>query len=121
MTDTQGAAVVPKHRSSHEPSPIFGVPNPLIPEGETAEPDSNSSSIASSSTVVAPSPSIWGRIHSIVTYTPQRCRYDPANPPGFSVPLNLLFGFATTFTVANLYYKYARIFSRDYLSRGLHD
>ena len=51
-------------------------------------------------------PSTWGKIYAIVTYTPKRCRYDPANPPGFSMSLNLLFGFAATFTVANLYYNH---------------
>lgn len=48
----------------------------------------------------------WRKIYAVVTYTPHRCRYDPANPPGFSMPLNLLFGFAGTFTVANLYYNH---------------
>ncbi|KAL9130884.1 MAG: hypothetical protein Q9217_001034 [Psora testacea] len=41
-----------------------------------------------------------------ITYIPKRCRYDPDNPPGFSMGLNLLFGFAATFTVANLYYNH---------------
>ncbi|MCJ1417288.1 hypothetical protein MMC32_003630 [Xylographa parallela] len=49
---------------------------------------------------------LWVNLYSIVSYTPKRCRYDPANPPGFSMPLNLLFGFAATFTVANLYYNH---------------
>ncbi|MCJ1389110.1 hypothetical protein MMC18_001964 [Xylographa bjoerkii] len=49
---------------------------------------------------------LWVKCYSIVSYTPKRCRYDPANPPGFSMPLNLLFGFAATFTVANLYYNH---------------
>ncbi|MCJ1385639.1 hypothetical protein MMC17_008762 [Xylographa soralifera] len=50
--------------------------------------------------------SFWVKLYAIVSYTPKRCRYDPANPPGFSMPLNLLFGFAATFTVANLYYNH---------------
>ena len=33
-----------------------------------------------------------------------RCRYDSKNPPKLNLPLNLLFAFAATFTVANLYY-----------------
>ena len=45
-------------------------------------------------------------IYALLTYTPQRCRYDPETPPGFSIWLNLLFGFAATFTVANLYYNH---------------
>ncbi|KAL3482067.1 MFS general substrate transporter, partial [Aspergillus californicus] len=37
-------------------------------------------------------------------WTPPRCRWDPENPPKFNILLNLLFAFAGTFTVANLYY-----------------
>ncbi|KAJ8058335.1 hypothetical protein OCU04_012527 [Sclerotinia nivalis] len=44
----------------------------------------------------------WG----LITYTPKRCRYDPESPPKFSMALNLLFAFACTFTVANLYYSH---------------
>ena len=46
------------------------------------------------------------RFIEILCYTPRRCRYDPSNPPPFSMALNLLFGFAATFTVANLYYNH---------------
>ncbi|KAH8665760.1 major facilitator superfamily transporter [Tricladium varicosporioides] len=41
-----------------------------------------------------------------ITWTPKRCRWDPDSPPKFSLSLNLLFGFAGTFTVANLYYNH---------------
>ncbi|KAF7951801.1 hypothetical protein EAE96_007099 [Botrytis aclada] len=44
----------------------------------------------------------WG----VITYTPKRCRYDVDNPPKFSLWMNLLFAFACTFTVANLYYSH---------------
>jgi hypothetical protein len=50
--------------------------------------------------------SLWARIYSIITYTPQRCRWDAEKPPVFSMPLNILFGFAGAFTVANLYYSH---------------
>ncbi|KAG4440001.1 hypothetical protein IFR05_004515 [Cadophora sp. M221] len=46
------------------------------------------------------------RIWRIVSWTPKRCRWDPESPPKFSMGLNLLFGFAATFTVANLYYNH---------------
>lgn len=49
---------------------------------------------------------IWQRIYSIIAYTPKRCRYNPDKPFEFSMPLNLLFGFAGAFTVANLYYSH---------------
>jgi hypothetical protein len=38
------------------------------------------------------------------TYTPERVRWDPENPPQFSMGLNVLFAFAGCFTVACLYY-----------------
>ncbi|KAF4632463.1 hypothetical protein G7Y89_g5676 [Cudoniella acicularis] len=41
-----------------------------------------------------------------ITWTPKNCRWDPESPPKFSMGLNLLFGFAGTFTVANLYYNH---------------
>ena len=50
--------------------------------------------------------SIWYRIYLFISYTPKRCRYNPEKPFGFSMALNLLFGFAATFTVANLYYNH---------------
>ncbi|KAL8660002.1 MAG: hypothetical protein Q9202_006856 [Teloschistes flavicans] len=51
-------------------------------------------------------PTRWQRVLNLILYTPKRCRYDPTNPPRFSLPLNLLFGFAGAFTVANLYYSH---------------
>ncbi|PQE25862.1 major facilitator superfamily transporter protein [Rutstroemia sp. NJR-2017a BBW] len=42
----------------------------------------------------------------VLTWMPKRCRYDPESPPQFSMMLNLLFAFACTFTVANLYYSH---------------
>lgn len=35
---------------------------------------------------------------------PKRLQWDPAKPPEFTLLLNLIFGFAATFSVANLYY-----------------
>lgn len=49
---------------------------------------------------------VWQKIYNIITYTPKRCRYNPEKPFEFSLPLNLLFGFAAAFTVANLYYSH---------------
>jgi hypothetical protein len=34
---------------------------------------------------------------NLVTWTPKRCRWDPQSPPQFSMGLNLLFGFVSTF------------------------
>ena len=61
----------------------------------------------SDSTVVEPNtPSKWTRLIKIISYTPERCRYDNDKPAPFSISLNLLFAFAATFTVANLYYNH---------------
>ncbi|KAJ5287818.1 hypothetical protein N7478_003504 [Penicillium angulare] len=37
-------------------------------------------------------------------WAPSWCRWNKENPPSFGLPLNFLFAFAGTFTVANLYY-----------------
>ncbi|KAI9699888.1 MAG: hypothetical protein M1820_006950 [Bogoriella megaspora] len=50
--------------------------------------------------------SLWKKAYEIVTWTPPRCRWNPEQPPVFSMPLNILFGFAGAFTVANLYYNH---------------
>jgi len=47
---------------------------------------------------------LWRRTLSILNWMPKRCRYDPENPPKFTNSMNILLAFATTFTVANLYY-----------------
>ncbi|KAJ2980934.1 hypothetical protein NUW58_g6814 [Xylaria curta] len=39
-----------------------------------------------------------------ITWVPPWCRYNPHNPPKFTLSMNILLAFSTTFTVANLYY-----------------
>ncbi|KAJ8131483.1 hypothetical protein O1611_g2143 [Lasiodiplodia mahajangana] len=39
-----------------------------------------------------------------MNWMPRWCRYDPQNPPKFTLSMNILLAFSTTFTVANLYY-----------------
>ena len=48
----------------------------------------------------------WSRAYDRLTYTPKWARYDPKNPPRFSMSLNVLFSFAACFTVASLYYSH---------------
>ncbi|KAK4570176.1 hypothetical protein LTR86_002256 [Recurvomyces mirabilis] len=48
----------------------------------------------------------WRRIYDIIYWTPERLRWNPNSPPKFSMGLNILFGFAGAFTVANLYYNH---------------
>ncbi|KAK0304866.1 hypothetical protein LTR01_007070 [Friedmanniomyces endolithicus] len=50
--------------------------------------------------------SLWQRTYATVFWTPRRLRWDPDSPPKFSLGLNILFGFAGAFTVANLYYNH---------------
>jgi predicted MFS family arabinose efflux permease len=61
-------------------------------------------------------PSIWHRIFWPLLWMPPWCRWDPQNPPVFSMPMNVLFGFAGAFTVANLYYNHPilNILARDF-------
>ncbi|OTB10319.1 hypothetical protein K445DRAFT_70566 [Daldinia sp. EC12] len=51
-----------------------------------------------------------------LNWMPQRCRYDPENPPSFTLSLNILFAFSGTFTVANLYYAQPilNVLARDF-------
>ncbi|RYC64685.1 hypothetical protein CHU98_g1510 [Xylaria longipes] len=39
-----------------------------------------------------------------MNWMPAWCRYDPRQPPKFTLSMNILLAFSTTFTVANLYY-----------------
>lgn len=59
---------------------------------------------------------VLGKVIDILTWCPPRCRWDPANPPQFSMFLNIIFGFAGAFTVANLYYNHPilNILARDF-------
>ncbi|KAK3353243.1 major facilitator superfamily domain-containing protein [Lasiosphaeria hispida] len=50
---------------------------------------------------------IWDTIYRIWKWTPKPARYDPKNPPKFTVWMNILFAFAGCFTVSNLYYNQA--------------
>jgi len=45
--------------------------------------------------------SLYQRVYDIIAWTPPRCRWDPDKPPKFSMPLNVLFGFAGAFTVGH--------------------
>lgn len=58
--------------------------------------NSNTKSSKSSSSSLA---IILRRILGILNWVPPSCRYDPENPQEFTLALNLLFGFAATFTV----------------------
>jgi hypothetical protein len=94
----------------------------------SASPDHDHTSLASqtnnednkSTTTPTRFATFW-RVLDAVTYTPKRCRWDPNEPPKFNIWLNLLFGAAGAFTVANLYYSHpilgilAQDFGVDYV------
>ncbi|KAJ5721298.1 Major facilitator superfamily domain general substrate transporter [Penicillium malachiteum] len=56
------------------------------------------------STKSSTSRSPWKVLINTLLWAPPWCRWDKDNPPTFGMPLNILFAFAGTFTVANLYY-----------------
>ena len=58
------------------------------------------------STAANPRYEKFWHFYDAVTYTPNRCRWDSVEPPRFSIWLNILFGAAGAFTVANLYYSH---------------
>ncbi|ESA42997.1 MFS general substrate transporter [Neurospora crassa] len=47
------------------------------------------------------------RLSTLWHWKPEAARYDPDNPPKFTIWMNILFGFASCFTVSNLYYNQA--------------
>ena len=51
-------------------------------------------------------PSRGRRILNTIYYVPPWCRWNPDNPPKFTIYHNVLFAFAGAFTVANLYYNH---------------
>ncbi|KAL8925118.1 MAG: hypothetical protein Q9172_002385, partial [Xanthocarpia lactea] len=85
--------------SQHGTSKPDSPPTPDTSSSSTASPECKDVSPSSPSTQ-------WKTTLDIILYTPKQCRFDPANPPRFSIGLNLLFAFAGAFTVANLYYNH---------------
>ncbi|OAA65547.1 major facilitator superfamily transporter dha1 transporter [Niveomyces insectorum RCEF 264] len=55
--------------------------------------------------LLSPLRRLWAGLCWALLWTPRTCRYDPNSPPDFTFGLNLLFSFATTATVGNLYYN----------------
>lgn len=51
-------------------------------------------------------PTRWQKFIDTIYWVPPNCRWNPSEPPKFSMALNILFAFAGAFTVANLYYNH---------------
>ncbi|KAF4551054.1 Hypothetical protein D9617_15g044080 [Elsinoe fawcettii] len=54
--------------------------------------------------------------HDKLNWTPPACRWDPENPPKFTLYLNLIFAWATAVSAANLYYTHPMldVLARDF-------
>ncbi|KAK6439008.1 hypothetical protein LTR95_004794 [Oleoguttula sp. CCFEE 5521] len=94
-----------KHEAEDKTSP--SISNASLPVDDTPAPSPPST------------PTLLSRffvLYSRLTYTPPLVRWDPSSPPKFSIWLNVLFGFAGAFTVANLYYNHPilNILARDF-------
>lgn len=50
----------------------------------------------------APPRTKWRRFLDVVNWKPRRTRWNPDKPPVFNMAMNVLFGFAGAFTVADL-------------------
>jgi hypothetical protein len=90
-----------KSKSEHQTSPPLSAASP-----DHASLASHTNNGDDKSTSDAGRFATFWRILDTVTYTPKRCRWDPVEPPKFNIWLNLLFGAAGAFTVANLYYSH---------------
>lgn len=95
------AAAVEESKSEHHISP------PESEHASLASQTNNTDNNGDEKFTTTPSRfnKLW-RILDKVTYTPKPCRWDPVDPPKFNIWLNLLFGAAGAFTVANLYYSH---------------
>jgi hypothetical protein len=82
-----------------------------------ADISSNSTTVSFSQTTNSSRPAPkWQQILHLLNWMPPWCRWNPESPPVFSLPMNVLFAFAGTFTVANLYYNHPilNILARDF-------
>lgn len=94
---------VTKH-DAHENATPPAKDNVIDPDVRSSESADDDEDNANGEKVVA-----HGKTRSLlgtIFWTPPWCRYDPSQPPQFSLFQNVLFAFAGAFTVANLYYNH---------------
>lgn len=101
----QAAEGEPKHEKETDTpnptaSPLSASPDHASTASHNITEDNKSSNISTSRFASV------RRAYDAISYTPKRCRWDPVEPPKFTIWLNLLFGAAGAFTVANLYYTH---------------
>lgn len=89
-----------------EQSADTGAASEKQPQTMDSQNVSSSTSGEQATTKSEPKRTIWRRTYDILTWTPPNMRWNPDSPPKFSMGLNILFGFAGAFTVANLYYNH---------------
>jgi hypothetical protein len=97
-----------------QPCPITGIMSMATNEASTPTVAQHGGSTESTKGSRIPAP-LW-KMYRIISWTPPNCRWNPENPPKFSMALNVLFAFAGAFTVANLYYNHPilNILAKDF-------
>jgi hypothetical protein len=87
-------------------SPAFGLPQPFAPAPESKNGASNSGHTSTESLhehkSVKAQKTKFRKFLDVVNWKPERTRWNPDKPPVFSMWMNVLFGFAGAFTVADL-------------------
>ena len=102
-TDSPAGESESKSKSEHQTSPPLSAASP--DHASLASHTDNNNGENKPTTGAGRFATFWNILDKI-TYTPKRCRWDPVEPPRFNIWLNLLFGAAGAFTVANLYYSH---------------
>ena len=64
-------------------------------ESEIKEGVANGQDVEKISSRASGKDGVGRRVWRVVSWTPKRCRWDPADPPRFNMGLNLLFGFVS--------------------------
>lgn len=86
----------PPAQSPHPATTISGSTDP-----KTTSPLSSTHSLQQQKSQTS-QPTRWRRILDVINWKPKRVRWDPQKPPKFNMAMNVLFGFAGAFTVADL-------------------
>jgi hypothetical protein len=80
--------------SASQPAPANGADEERE-QLETKEIPSNGHDVERVSSASSRKKGVLQRLWKVLTWSPKRCRWDPKNPPKFSMGLNLLFGFVS--------------------------